>query len=236
VSARARGPWLSLAGVLLALGPGCGGAQEATDPDPGVHSGGDRIPVGTTEVYARRAGDPGDPSVLLLHGARFSSADWEELGTLRALAEAGFHAVAVDLPGYGESPPHETPRPEVFLDELVSALELERPVLVSPSMSGRFSLPFAAAQPARLAGFVPVGVVAGEADLEALAGVELATLVVWGEQDDVVPLEQGRALSQAIPKASLWVVPGAGHSCYLDAPEDFHARLIAFARSQAAPR
>ena len=230
-----RGLWLSTALTVLALGQGCGGSRQAPDSDS-VHASVARVPVGPTEVHTRRAGDPRAPGVLLLHGARFSSADWEELGTLAALADAGFHAVAVDLPGYGESPPHETPRPEAFLDELLSALELERPVLVSPSMSGRFSLPFAAAHPARLAGLVPVGAVAGEGDLEALAGVELAALVVWGENDDVVPLEQGRALSQAIPGASLWVVPGAGHPCYLDAPEEFHARLIAFARSQAAPR
>jgi pimeloyl-ACP methyl ester carboxylesterase len=192
--------------------------------------------VGATEVHARRAGDPSDPGVLLLHGARFSSADWEELGTLAALAGAGLHAVAVDLPGFGQSPPHETPEPEAFLGDLLSALELERPVLVSPSMSGRFSLPFAALHPERLAGLVPVGAVASAGDLEALAAVELPMLVVWGEQDEVIPLEQGRTLAAAMPSAALWIVLGASHACYLDAPEEFHARLIAFARAQSPAR
>ena len=192
--------------------------------------------VGSAEVHLRRAGEAGAPAVLLLHGARFSSADWEALGTLEALAGAGFQAVAVDLPGYGESPPHETPVPEEFLGELLLALDLERPVLVSPSMSGRFSLPFAAAHPEALSGFVPVGVVATAADLQALARVDLASWVVWGENDELVPLEQGRALAGALRNATLWVVPGASHPCYRDAPEEFHARLIAFAKAQMPAR
>lgn len=38
-------------------------------------------------------------SVLLLHGIRFSSENWLNIGTLETLAKAGCRAVAVDLPG-----------------------------------------------------------------------------------------------------------------------------------------
>ncbi|XP_025962326.1 proline-rich protein 36-like isoform X1 [Dromaius novaehollandiae] len=56
---------------------------------------------GQTLFYRDAAPGQGSPklTVLLLHGIRFSSDTWLQLQTLAKLAEAGYRAVAIDLPG-----------------------------------------------------------------------------------------------------------------------------------------
>ena len=40
---------------------------------------------------------------MLTHGAAYDSSTWEKTNTLKALSDAGYKAIAVDLPGFGKS-------------------------------------------------------------------------------------------------------------------------------------
>ncbi len=168
-------------------------------------------------------------TVLLLHGGRFSSETWRELGTLEALADARLRAVAIDLPGFGGSAPGDLERADV-LPRVVQALGVEKVVIVSPSMSGTFSLPFVLDQPASVLGFVPVAPAGLDRHRERLGEISVPTLIFWGSDDAVFPLAEGQALSKSIVGSRLSVFEGAAHPCYLDQPDRFHAELIAFAR------
>ena len=57
--------------------------------------------------------------------------------------------------GYGESK-GAVKDPVAFLEEVLSLLKLHDPVIVSPSMSGKFSLPFLMEYPEKVKGFIPV--------------------------------------------------------------------------------
>ena len=58
-----------------------------------------------------------------------------------------------------------------------------------------------------------------------LGAVATPTLVVWGREDRVVPLECGERYVKALPNATLEIVDGAGHFVEMEKPEHL-ARLI----------
>jgi hypothetical protein len=72
---------------------------------------------------------------------------------------SGLLAVGVDLPGYGQSSP-ALGSPRSWLRVLLKLLTIEKPMVVSPSLSGRYSLPLVTRTP---------------------------ELAVWGENDTLIP-------------------------------------------------
>ncbi|KAF6312397.1 abhydrolase domain containing 14A [Rhinolophus ferrumequinum] len=98
--------------------------------------------------------------VVLLHGRAFTSHTWEQLGTLQLLAQRGYRAVALDLPGFGNSAPSKEASTEAgraeLLERVLRDLEVQNAVLVSPSLSGHYALPFLMRGHHQLHGFVPI--------------------------------------------------------------------------------
>lgn len=54
-----------------------------------------------------------------------------------------------------------------------------------------------------------------------LPRIKASTLLVWGSDDDAVPLSHARTMEANIPDAGLVVFSGAGHFAYLDEPDRF---------------
>jgi pimeloyl-ACP methyl ester carboxylesterase len=53
---------------------------------------------------------------------------------------------------------------------------------------------------------------------EMLGKVRVPTLVAWGAQDRIIPLECGRRYQQAIPGAALQTIENCGHWAHLEQP------------------
>ena len=58
-----------------------------------------------------------------------------------------------------------------------------------------------------------------------MTAIEAETLVVWGRQDGLAPLEQGETLRSTLPNARLNVIEHCGHLPMAEKPETFN-RLV----------
>lgn len=192
------------------------------------------LALGQTRIRYRSRGAPADPAVILLHGASFSSKTWVELGTLDLLAAAGWRALAIDLPGFGESTRTTLPPGEV-LHAVYLAFELERAVLVSPSASGAYALPFTAREPTRVVGLVACAPIGIPEHVVSLRDSPVPMLLFWGRDDRTVPVRMGEALLNAAREATLVVIEDGGHAAYMDNPTKFHVELVRFLDERKAP-
>ena len=122
-------------------------------------------PVTAVPWFNERGG--GATTVLMLHGIGGGHDAFAH--QMQPLADAGFHAVAWDMPGYGHSATIDPYDFETLAErclDLVDVLDPERLVLVGHSLGGMVALEVAARAPERVAALVLAGTSAafGKAD------------------------------------------------------------------------
>ncbi|XP_067142637.1 putative protein-lysine deacylase ABHD14B [Centruroides vittatus] len=190
-------------------------------------------------------------TLLLLHGAAFSSETWEKLNTIQLLSAMGYRTVAIDLPGFGNSPNAKVEK-QTFLSKVVKTLNLNNPVVISPSLSGLFSLPYMLRNWPEMGGYVPVAPVGTDLlenidvslqgsderlqrvpeelknflqpPLPNLDAFLVPTMVVYGEKDR----KRNSALLSLLPCSQAREIPKAKHPAYLDDPPLWHKLLYNF--------
>jgi 3-oxoadipate enol-lactonase len=58
--------------------------------------------------------------------------------------------------------------------------------------------------------------------------IEVPARIIHGDADRVVPVKNGRALAQRLPRAELVVLPGAGHLALMEDPKRFNRLVVEF--------
>jgi len=66
---------------------------------------------------------------------------------------------------------------------------------------------------------------------ELLPNIDVATLVLWGDDDRRSPLRVTQQLHASIPGARLAIIPGAGHVSNMEQPDVFNSHVRRFCLS-----
>ena len=61
-----------------------------------------------------------------------------------------------------------------------------------------------------------------------LGGVKIPTLVVWGKQDAILPVECGEMYAKLLPNATLKSIDNCGHKPQMEKPQEFNDTVAAF--------
>ena len=57
-----------------------------------------------------------------------------------------------------------------------------------------------------------------------LSQVQVPTVIIWGEKDDITSLSDAHKINSKIQNSKLEIIPGAGHNLHLEAPEELGGR------------
>ena len=146
------------------------------------------------------------------------------------------------LAGTGAGGPDRVPRPPEVRDGFNRALSLPYAEFVRETLPWAFAPGWAERHTDRLeeilaarlehpAGFETIAAHADACYRYYAAGcaveqISVPALVVHGDADRIVPIENGRALAARLPNARFVELPGRGHNLPLEEPETF-SRLVA---------
>jgi pimeloyl-ACP methyl ester carboxylesterase len=72
--------------------------------------------------------------------------------------------------------------------------------------------------------------------LARLTGTDIPALVVWGEDDPVLPVTFGRDYADAFPRGEFQLIPRAGHLPFLDQPGATFAAVDRFLQTASGPQ
>ena len=177
------------------------------------------------------------------HVAGFSMGGYVALTLARTRPELVRSLV---LAGTGAGGPNRVPRPEHVREAFAAALHMPAEEARRTTLPYTFSSGWTDANPTRFEEILAATLeyptsrktIAAHMDAcyrfyeEAIEveGIEAPALVVHGDEDLIVPTENGRELARRLPNARYVELEGRGHNLMLQDPETFNQLVLGFLR------
>lgn len=189
-----------------------------------------RVEVGDHIVFYREALPPDShyakAAIVFLHGQSYSSSTWMDRGSLSTFAALGYHCIAPDLPGSGQTrgPAVSVHNKPQFLLSFLSALGIKQVIVVTASMAAQYVLPLLAQDVfVCVVGIAP----SNTHEIGHPSLYRTPILVLWGDHDTSLGPTAAANL-RALPNARLHKIPNAGHACYLNNSQAFEEVCMNF--------
>ncbi|WP_010917425.1 alpha/beta fold hydrolase [Thermoplasma volcanium] len=172
--------------------------------------------------------------IIMVHGARFSSETWVEVGTVSAVSSIPMRVISVDLPGYGRSEGGQWKDLRDFMNDFIDVLGIQKTALLGASLGGNVVASFAVSKPESVLALILVGAVGIRdlnADLSKLDGKP--TLLIWGSKDTVSDRSNYETYMKYV-KSSQFMNIGTNHACYFDDKNTFNNAVVSFLKKLRA--
>ena len=187
------------------------------------------------KVYGRCAGPTDGPLVLGLHGwsQRNGWHTWEPM--LAPLGDAGFYAVSVDMPGWGQSPAlgsGQISKKQAMqvVAAILDSVGVETAVLMGKSWGGGIALNVTLSHPERVSKLILTAPAFRRID--QLNNVTQPVLLAWAEDDPVIPIKYAAEFTDNLPNCRLITYSTGGHSAAPKNADDFAPKAARFLRNE----
>ena len=223
-----------------------------TTPPPGMQEvfiTSESAPTTCAWLYEYTSAGENSPVVLLFHGNGENLETMKLSGTLDQFQSLNISFLAADYPGYGKS--EGSAAEETNIRAAEAALEWlnsrypSRPIVILGwSLGAGVGLQAAAKNTERVSGLILLSPWSSLADvaavhypawlvekvlpesynsLRAAAQINCPTLILHGEVDRIIPVQQGKVLAKAFPQpVKLITLPGVGHNDIFSEPTVWH--------------
>ena len=176
------------------------------------------------KVFGMSAGDSDSQLILGIHGLsqRNGWHTWEPL--LGPLAKAGYFALSVDRPGWGQSRLDETPNPGTAgavkaAGDIIRGLDKKAAAIMGKSWGGGVAFQLALDHPELVSKLILTAPAYRE--VSGLDKLSQPVLMAWARDDPVIPIGYAAEYQAVIPNCELVIYENGGHSAGPKNAKDF---------------